>query len=107
LALVNVLLAVARLTFLSQISEIWSRFKLVGLKNLVGLLAFFRRRLKVTGLKKSVRPFDSFFDHFYAEVGSYEGKYCCSICLATHCKFFVINAIADVRITIFVVFGGC
>ena len=56
---------------LGQISKLWPRFQLVGLKILVGLLAFFWPSIKLVGLKKYVWPFGSFLA-FFAEIGSYE-----------------------------------
>jgi len=48
----------------------------LALKILVGLLAFFWPNIKSVGLKKFVWP-------FFAEIGSYEGKYYYSIFSAT------------------------
>jgi len=78
--------------FLGQISDIWPRFKLVGLKILVGFLAFFWLHLKLVGLKKIFWPFASFLA-FFRWIGFLWRKILLFYFLRQHfCKLFVINA---------------
>jgi len=74
--------------FSGQISEIWPRFKLVGLKNFSWPFGLFWPRPKLAGLYKMCLAFWLFFGFFYAEIGAYEGKYCYSIISATHLHNF-------------------
>jgi len=104
--------------FLGQISKIWPRFKLVGLKSFSWPFGLFWPQLNLAslknlfGLKKANLAtlngaFWLLLGHFHAEIGSYEGKYSYSNFSVTHLQTFVINAIPDVRILIFVIFEGC
>jgi len=64
--------------FLGQISEIWPRFKLVGLKNFSWAYGFFGLISSWLVLKMYLAIWLS-FGLFYAEIGAYEGKYCNSM----------------------------
>jgi len=57
----NVGARVAMLTFSSQISKLWPRFKLVGLKNLSWPFGFFWIHPMFAGLKKFVWPLFALF----------------------------------------------
>jgi len=50
--------------FSGQTSEIWPRFKLVGLKNFCWLFGFFWPHLKLADLKKFVWHFGSYLAFF-------------------------------------------
>jgi len=71
---------VARLAFLGQISEIWPRFKLVGLKKFIWPLGLISSWL---ALRNSFVFLDLFWP-FYAGKFYSEGKYCYYIFSATH-----------------------
>jgi len=60
--------------FLDQISEICPRFKLSGLTKFIWPFGLFRPHLKLVGLKTNVWLLALFWP-FYAEIGSFEGKY--------------------------------
>jgi len=61
---------------ISEISAIWPRFKLVGLKNFSW--PFFGLILSRLALE-NVFGLLTLFGLFYAVIGSFEGKYCYSI----------------------------
>jgi len=78
--------------FLGQISKIWLRFKLVGLKNFTWTFGLTSSWL---ALKNSFGLLALFWP-FFAEIGSYEGKYYDYIFFGnTIGNFFVINAMLD------------
>jgi len=88
--------------FLGQIKKNWPRFKLVGLKILVGLLAFFWLHLKLAGLKN----FFALLAFFALEQVLLKENITIPVFSATHCKIFVMNSRSDVRIVILVIFEG-
>jgi len=66
---------------LAYFQKFWPRFKLVGLLAFFGFISSWLTLKNMLGLL-------ALFWLFYAEIGSYEGKYCCSISSATHLQNF-------------------
>jgi len=67
-------------SFSGQMSQIWPRFMLLGLQNFSWPFDLISRLLAL----KIPLAFWLLFSPFYAELGSYEEKYFCSIFSETH-----------------------